>query len=125
MSLGARRRIEAIDILQNDFEYCTISYYAKGINNELGEPKGILIQRDSNVKCSIDILPSSSSLINKKGYGMSTQGYTENIIYHMVLNAEQVIEKGDIVTDVNGTKYEVLSVCNWYTHKEVFLRKIN
>ncbi len=122
MSLRERKRICAIDVLQNDFEYCTISYYSSKVNNDLGEPEGILTQRGTNVKCSIDILPGGS---NKKGYDISSQGYTEDITYYMVLSAEQVIEKGDIVTDYNGTRYEVLFVFNWYTHKEAFLRKIN
>ncbi len=56
---------------------------------------------------------------------MSIQGYTEKITNYMVTSAEQIIEKGDIVTDYNGVRYEVLSVNNWYTHKEVFLRKID
>ncbi len=59
MSIKPKKRVRAIDILQNDFEYCTISYFLRRDNNELGEPIETLIQRDSNVKCSIDILPSN------------------------------------------------------------------
>lgn len=122
MNLKQKKRVRAIDILQNDFEYCTISYYLKSDNNDLGEPMGSLIQRDTNVKCSIDILPSNW---HRKDYEMSLQGYAENITNYMVVNAEQVIEKGDLITDYNGIRYEVLAVNNWYTHKDVYLRKID
>lgn len=125
MNLRRPKRVGAIDILQNDFEYCTISYYLKNDSNELGEPRGTLIQRSSNVKCCIDILPSNWRIFNKRGYEMSLQGYTEDITNYMVVNAEQEIEKGDIVTDYNDVRYEVLAVNNWYTHKDVFMRKID
>lgn len=123
MDIKPRRRVRAIDILQNDFEYCTISYFIRDDNNELGEPIGTLVQRDSNVKCCIDNFSGNWSLV--KGYEMSLQGYIEETTNYMVVNVGQVIEKGDIVTDYNGTKYEVLAVKNWYTHKDVFLRKMN
>lgn len=122
MSIKPRKRVGAIDILQNDFEYCTISYYSESSINELGEPNRELKERDSNVKCSIDAVPKGLS--NEKGYFMALQGYAEDITNYMVLNAEQEVEKGDIVTDYNGTTYKVLSVYDWHTHKDVFLRKI-
>jgi len=65
MALNAKNRVSAIDVLQIDYEYCTISYYIEGTRNDLGEPSRILAQRATNVKCSIDPLnqtPGSTPL---------------------------------------------------------------
>lgn len=126
MSLLMRKRVNPIDILQNDYEYCTISYYAEGPRNELGELTWILTERATNVKCSINSMvksPSSSSL--DSSYEMTAQGIVEETTHHIILSAEQEINSGDVVTDYDGANYDVLlSVC-WHTHKEAFLRKKN
>jgi len=126
MALTARKRVSAIDVLQEDYEYCTISYYVEGSRNDLGEPSRTLTQRATNVKCSIDPLVKMPAYI-KQGIDveMLRQGIAEQSAYLMVLSASQVIEAGDIVTDYDGKTYDVLYVVNWYTHKEAFLRRKN
>ena len=54
MTLNVRNRVPTVDILQIDYEYCTISYYTEGTRNDLGEPSRTLTERAANVKCSID-----------------------------------------------------------------------
>ena len=126
MSLTARNRIAEIDILQVDYEYCTISYYAEGSRDNLGQPSRTLTQRATNVKCSIDPLVRLPTYIRQSGLRETLrQGMIEQSTYFMIVAASQTIEPGDLVTDYDDTTYDVLHVVNWHTHKEAFLRKIN
>ena len=126
MALDARNRVSAVDVLQMDFEYCTISYYVEGSRNDLGETERTLVQRASNVKCSIDELTRSPSYVRESGMRETLrQGIIERSLFIMTLLADQAIEPGDIVTDYDGTDYDVVHVMNWYTHKEAFLREMN
>ena len=125
MALMGRNRMGMIDILQNDYEYCTISYYEDNIKNELGEPIRELIERATNVKCSINSLVKAPRYITlSEGYEMSTQGITEETTHHIILPADQELNSGDIITDCDGAEYDVLISVNWQTHREAFLRKI-
>ena len=126
MSLMGRKRVCALDILQNDYEYCTISYYVKGPRNELGEPTRVLMQHATNVKCTINSMirtPKYASLTSS--YEMATQGIIKETTHHIIVAANQVINAGDVVTDYDGVNYMVLLSVNWQTHKEAFLKKIN
>ena len=126
MALDARNRVSAVDVLQIDYEYCTISYYVEGARNDLGEPSRTLTQRAANVKCSIDPLNQTSSHIRQSGLrDVIRQGVIERAIYIMTLLADQSIENGDIITGCDGKTYDVLQVSNWYTHKEAVLRQMN
>jgi hypothetical protein len=122
MALDARNRSTSVDILQIDYEYCTISCYTEGTRNDLGEPTRDLVQRATNVKCSIDPLTRTSI---REMRDILPQGIIERSLYIMTLYVEQAIEPGDLVTDVDGISYDVLHVLNWNTHKEAFLRKMN
>jgi len=122
MLLNERYRSTSVDVLQIDYEYCTISCYTEGTRNDLGEPTRTLIQRATNVKCSIDPLNRTSI---RKMRDILPQGIIERFLYIMTLSAEQAIEPGDLVTDYDGMSYDVLHVLNWHTHKEAFLRKMN
>jgi hypothetical protein len=124
MALIARNRSTSVDILQIDFEYCTISCFTECTRNDLGEPAHDLVQRATNVKCSID--PLSRISIRQRGLrDILPQGIIERSLFVMTLYAEQAIEPGDLVTDYDGISYDVLHVLNWHTHKEAFLRKMN
>jgi hypothetical protein len=124
MALIARNRSTSVDVLQIDYEYCTISCYTEDTRNDLGEPVRDLVQRATNVKCSID--PLSRLSIRQRGLrDILPQGIIERSLFIMTLYAEQAIEPGDLVTDYDGISYDVLHVLNWRTHKEAFLRKMN
>jgi len=124
MLLNERYRSTSVDVLQIDYEYCTISCYIEGTRNDLGEPTHTLVQRATNVKCSID--PLNRTSIRQRGLrDILPQGIIERSLYIMTLSAEQAIEPGDLVTDYDGTSYDVLHILNWHTHKEAFLRKMN
>jgi hypothetical protein len=126
MGLNARNRASAVDVLQVDYEYCAISSYAEGARNDLGEPSRTLIEQATNVKCSIDALTRTPSYIRQSGLrDVLNQGIIERAVFIMTLAANETIEPGYVVTDYDGTIYDVLHVINWYTHKECFLRKMN
>ncbi len=126
MALNIGNRVPAVDVLQNDYEYCTISYYVEGSRNDLGEPTRTLTERATNVRCSIDPISKSPSYIGKSGLrDILRQGVVERTAYIMTLLAEQTIESGDVVSGYDGSSYDVLHVVNWYTHKEAFIRKID
>jgi hypothetical protein len=126
MALNPRRRTTPIDTLQTDYEYATIKCYVEGQRNDLGEPARTLTQRATNVKCSIDPLLQTPGYIARSGVReLLRQGIIEATVYLMILSADQTIEPGDVVTDYNGTDYDVLHVIMWFTHKEAFLRKMN
>ena len=126
MALNMRNRIPAVDVLQIDYEYCTISYYTEGARNDLGEPSRTLTERATNVKCSMDPLSQTPSYIRQSGLrDIVRQGVIERTVYIMTLSTDQTIEPGDVVTDYDGSIYDVLHVANWYTHKEAFVREIN
>ena len=67
MALNVRNRIPAVDVLQIDYEYCTISYYVEGARNALGEPSRTLTERATDVRCSIDPLNQTPSYIRQSG----------------------------------------------------------
>ena len=126
MALNIRNRVPTVDILQIDYEYCTISYYVDGARNDLGEPSRTLTERTTNVKCSIDPLKQTPSYTGQSGLrDVLRQGLIEQTVYTMTLLAGQTIEAGDVVTDYDGTVYDVLHVANWYTHKEAYIRRMN
>lgn len=126
MALTARNRVPSIDVLQVDYEYCNISYYAEGARNDLGEPSRILVKRAENVKCSIDPLANMPAYINHGGMnGIGTQGAVRNSTHYMIVKGDQAIFQGDLVTDYDNVTYDVLYVTEWQTHKEAFLRKIS
>ena len=120
MALRERSRHPSVDVLQLDFEYCTISYYTEGARNDLGEPARTLKQRSTNVKCSIDPLTRTS----RGSREIQQQGIIQRATYIMTLSVEQTIEPGDVVTDYEGISYDVLQILNWHTHKEAYLRKM-
>lgn len=125
MSLMGRNRVGKIDILQNDYEYCTISYYEESMRNELGEPMRELLERATNVKCSINsLMKAPKYMATFEGYEIATQGTVSETTHHMILSADQELNAGDIITDCDGVEYDVLVVVNWQTHKEAFLRKV-
>jgi len=126
MALDARKRMSAVDVLQVDYEYSTVSYYVEGTRNDLGEPSRTLTQRAANIKCSIDPLNQTPSYIRQSGLrDILRQGLIERTMYVMTLLANQTIESGDVVADYDGKMYDVLHVANWYTHKEAVLRHMN
>lgn len=126
MTLDARNRVSGVDVLQVDCEYCTISYYSEGSRNDLGEPSHTLMQRANNVKCSIDPVVRTPGYITRSGLReVLRQGIVEASVFIMTLSADETIEPGDVVTDYDGTDYDVIHVFYWYTHTEAFLRKMN
>jgi hypothetical protein len=126
MSLMGRKRVSALDILQNDYEYCIISYYEEGTRNELGEPTRVLVQRATNVKCAINSMVRTTKYASlTSSYELTEQGIVEETTHHIIVTADQIINAGDVVTDYDGVNYDVLLSVDWQTHKEAFLRKIN
>lgn len=125
MSLMGRNRVDKIDILQNDYEYCTISYYEESIRNDLGEPMRELLERATNVKCSINpLIKAPKYIVAAESYEIATQGTVSETTHHIILSADQELNAGDVITDCDGVEYDVLIVVNWQTHKEAFLRKV-
>ncbi len=125
MALNMRNRVPTVDILQIDYEYCTISYYVDGARNDFGEPSRTLTERAANVKCSIDLINQTPSYIRQSGLrDVLRQGLIERTVYIMTLLANQTIEAGDVVTDYDGVVYDVLHTVNWYTHKEAYIRRM-
>ncbi len=125
MSLNARNRVPAIDVLQIDYEYVKISYYAEGAVNDLGEPSRTLTERNTNVRCSLDQLLSTPSYINQAGTrSIIQQGIVENASFILTLLASADIQGGDLVEDFDGDTYDVIHVVDWHTHIEAFLRKV-
>lgn len=125
MAIKARQRVPAVDVLQTDFEYCTVSYYAEGTKNNLGEPTRTLTQRATNVRCSIDALTRAPAYVTRSGLrDVIQQGIVESNAYIITLLMDATIEPGDVVTDCDGVNYDVIYVMNWHTHKEAFLRKV-
>ena len=125
MALNARDRVPAVDVLPVDYEYCTISHYVMGPRNDLGEPSRALVQRATNVKCSIDPLARTPSYIGRGGLrDVLRQGIVERSAYFMIVWANQTIESGDLVVDYDGAVYDVIYVADWHTHKEAFIKKL-
>lgn len=126
MALNRRSKVSIIDVLQIDYEYCTISYYVEGSRNELGELNRTLTQRATNVKCSIDPIDKIPNYVRQSSLReLVQQGIIEQSAYIVILSANQTIEAGDVITDYDSTIYDVIHVINWYTHKEALLRKVN
>lgn len=126
MEFKRRNRVYPVDVLKIDYEYCIISYYEEGERNDLGEPSRVLLQRADNVKCSIDPIISMPSYIDQTGLrDILKQGIIERSAYIMTLPTNQIIEPGDIITNYDSVKYDVLKIINFHTHKEAFLRKVN
>ena len=126
MSLNPRERADPVNVLQVDVEYVSISYYIEGQRNQLGEPGRTLTERATNIKCSIDPLIRTPSYMPRSGLrDLLRQGIIEQAAFIMTLSADETIEPGDMVTDYDGTHYDVLHVINWHTHQEAFLRKMN
>ena len=126
MSLMGRKRVRSLDILQNDYEYCTISYYDEGPRNEFGEPTRTLMQRTTNVKCTINTMNRTPRYMSlNSSYEVVMQGIVEETTHHIKVAVDQVINSGEVVTDYDGTNYDVLHSVNWQTHKEAFMRKVS
>jgi len=126
MALRERNRLGMLDILQNDYEYCTISCYEEGIRNEIGEPIREIVERATNVKCTINSLARAPRYMSlTESYEIATQGIIEETTHHIILSADQELNAGDIVTDYDGAEYDVLISVNWQTHREAFLRRIS
>lgn len=126
MALTERDRIAPIDFLHEDIEYVTISYYAEGSRNALGEPSRTLTQRATDVKCSLQQLVRLPTYVRQAGIIQQIrQGLEHQTVYYMILSANQTIEPGDVVEDYDSVQYDVLHVHNWHTHKEAFLRLID
>jgi len=126
MAFRNRNRVKPFDVLRTDYEYCTIKYYVEGERNELGEPSHTLRQRGKNIKCSIDPIIRIPSYISQTSIrNILQQGIVEGSAYIMTLWFNQAVEPGDIVVDYDNVTYHVIQVINWYTHKEVYLKKIN
>lgn len=125
MVLTARNRVDPVDILQVDYQFCNIYYYAEGTRNQLGEPSRTLTLRSGNVKCSIDQLVGLPTYVRQAGIRQQIrQGMEHQTVFFMIVNTRITIEPGDVVTDYDGTSYDVLHSVSQGTHKEAFLRKI-
>lgn len=125
MSLNVRNRFPAVDVLRMDYEYVTISYYSEGALNDLGEPPRTLTERSTNNRVSLDPLIRMPTYVNQSGIRkLIQQGITDQMSFFMILASGTNIQNGDIITDVDGTTYDVLHTVEWHSHKEAFLRKI-
>ena len=126
MALAARNRVEALNILSVDYEECSISYYAPGIRNSIGEIGRNITVRATNVVCAIDPLVKVPTYIRQSGIReILRQGIIDSSTFIMIVAAGQTVQSGDVITDYDGTTYDVLHYVQWRTHAECFLRKIN
>jgi len=109
---------------------CTISYYAEGSRNDLGEPSRTLTQRASDVACNLQ--PRSRSLAYEFPQRIriqDQQGVIQRTTHILFLQAGQSIEDNDVVTDADGATYTVALVLPWKRggrihHKEALLIKV-
>ncbi len=109
---------------------CTISYYAEGSRNDLGEPSRTLTERASGVACNLQ--PRSRSLAYEFPQSIriqEQQGIVQRTTHILFLQAGQSIEDNDVVTDSNGDQYTIAWVLPWKRggrihHKEALLIKI-
>jgi len=121
-----RNRVYPVDTLKIDYEYSTISYYAVGLRNDLGEPTRVLLKRADNIKCTIDPIIRLPGYINQSGLrDIITQGIIEKSAFLMTISANEVIMPGDVITNSDNVSFDVLQVTNFHTHKEAYLRKVN
>jgi len=127
MVTKARRRMAPVSILQTDYEYCDVLYYAEGSRNDLGEPERTLTLRSSDVKCSIDPVSGGvpGHITRSSGWSMEKQGLVSRTTHILTLNQGTVIEAGNVVRNVGNEDFEVLHVADWHTHIECLLRKSN
>lgn len=109
---------------------CTISYYAEGSRNDLGEPSRTLTERASGVACNLQ--PRSRSLAYEFPQFVriqDQQGIIQRTTHVLFLQADQSIENNDVITDAGGEKYTVAWVLAWKRggknhHKEALLIKV-
>ena len=101
----------------------TAALYLKRVEGKARDGKPI---RPRAVTARTHALTRMPAYIRQSGLReMLQQGIIERAVFIMTLSADQAIEPGYIVTDYDGTVYDVLHVINWHTHKEGFLRKMN
>ena len=106
---------------------CTISYYAEGSRNDLGEAARTLTERATGVKCILQ--PRSKSMAYELPKLIRTQrgeGVVTNTTYVLFTYKNQTVEEGDVITDVDGDTYTVSMKTLWDTppHLEALLFKI-
>jgi hypothetical protein len=123
MSLAARNRVRAVDFLHDDYEYVSISYYADGTRNKLGEAARTLTVRTASAKCMVGPLSSTQAFLGSTNDRIvQNQGVTEYDSIHLIFEEDTTISKGDIITDIDGKTYQVLGMSDWQTHKEAFAK---
>jgi len=105
----------------------TISYYAEGSRNDLGEPSRTLTERDSDVPCRLE--PRSQRLsyeFPQRILRQRAQGLVDLTTFIITLSAGQTIQTNDIVTDSDSVNYTVAAVNIYGTHhKEGLLSRIS
>ncbi|MBD3181050.1 hypothetical protein GF312_02090 [Candidatus Poribacteria bacterium] len=115
---------EALDILQLEYEYCSISQRIEESRNALGEPVYTLSPISSTVKCSISPIHRMPSYALRVT-GRIKPGISYQRLYMLIVSSCQHLEPGNIITDSNGVEYEVIYTVNWHTHKEAIISKRN
>ena len=126
MALTARNKFAAIDILQTDFEYVTVSRWIEGSRDVLGAPARTLTQQQTNLKVDLQRLVGSPGFINQTGASdTQKQGIVSQSTHLMITASETDILDNDVITDIDGTLYDVETTAEWWSHLEVFLIKRN
>ena len=124
MALNARERLDPIDVLTVDFEYCSIYRPEQGEDTDIGEPTYTFLLVATNVKCSIDPLVSSPTYIRQAGIREQLrQARVTTGAFIVTLLVAADVEIGDEIRDYDDTRYTVLYTENWHTHKEAFVSK--
>ena len=104
---------------------CTISYYAEGSRNDLGEASRTLTQRASGVKCLLQ--PRSKSMAYELPKLIRTQqneGIVINTTHVLYTFRDQTVVEHDIITDTDGETYTVSLIVILKSHREALLYRI-
>lgn len=88
----------------------TISYYAPGARNDLGEPTRVLTERNSKVPCRLELKSKSLAYeFPQRVLRQTKQGFVDITTHILSVSAGQTIEVRDIVT-YNSDNYLVALV---------------
>jgi len=105
---------------------CTISYYAEGARDDLGQPSRTLTERASGVPCRLELRSKSLRYERPERLRlMERQGTVEVTTHFLYITAGQLILVNDIITDEDGSTYTVgLIARRGNSHKEALLTRV-
>lgn len=123
MAVKAKQRVNPVDIVKFDFEFCDVTRKSQSTTNALSEPVFTTATIESDLKCAIDPLaggmPMNMSPMMK---AILPQGDNETSLYLLYTNSRADIEPGDTVVDADAKEYAVRNVLDHASHKSALLQ---